>query len=308
VKWYKPRSSDKSIPEQERSFAKILQSAIKVFVNSAYGVAGSENFPLKCAPVAEATTAIGRYSINQTIEKAQSLNISVLYGDTDSVFLLNPTKGQTKTLEEWSLKELDLDLEAEKTYRFLALSKRKKNYVGIYADGKVDIKGMSAKKSNTPAFITRAFQEVTEILKKISNKEEFKKEKKNIIKVARSYLKRIGKPVEKNGFPIEDYAVTIRLSRKLDAYNGEPQHVKAARLIENKTHKKFIEGDYITLVKTRDTDGAKPIYKDMRPDISDINTDKYEENMQKVFEQLLDALDITWGEIKGATRLDSFGI
>ncbi len=120
VKWYKPRSSDKKIPKEERGFAKILSAAIKVFVNSSYGVAGSEAFPLKCSPVAEATTAIGRYSISQTIEKARSLKISVLYGDTDSVFLLNPSKEQTEILEKWSIDELDLDLEAEKTYQFLS--------------------------------------------------------------------------------------------------------------------------------------------------------------------------------------------
>ncbi len=180
--------------------------------------------------------------------------------------------------------------------------------MGIYTDGKVDIKGMSAKKSNTPEFISRAFNEVVEILKNITNMEEFKREKKNIISVTRSYLKRIGKPLDKNGFPIEDYSVTIRLSRKLESYGGEPQHVKAAKTIEKTKNKKFVEGDYITLVKTKGAEGAKPIYQDMIPDISEINKEKYEENMQKVFEQLLDALNITWDEIKGATRLDSFGI
>jgi DNA polymerase I len=39
-----------------------------------------------CPPVAEATAAIGRNVITQTIEKAGELGIQVLYGDTDSIF------------------------------------------------------------------------------------------------------------------------------------------------------------------------------------------------------------------------------
>jgi DNA polymerase I len=61
-----------------------------VFINASYGVFGSKNFPLFCLPVAESTTGIGQYSIKQTIKKAEELGVKVLYGDTDSVFLLNP--------------------------------------------------------------------------------------------------------------------------------------------------------------------------------------------------------------------------
>ena len=44
-------------------------------------------FDLYCPPVAEATVAMGREVITQTINKAKELGIQVLYGDTDSLFL-----------------------------------------------------------------------------------------------------------------------------------------------------------------------------------------------------------------------------
>ena len=100
-----------------------------------------------------------------------------------------------KEISKWSKKELDLDLEEEKTYQFLALSERKKNYIGIYKNTKyVDIKGLVAKKKNTPDFIKKAFSEMIEILKKITDNSEFLKAKDKIIEIVRNNLKKIGKP------------------------------------------------------------------------------------------------------------------
>ena len=165
VKYFKPKSGDKSLSDERRSYFNTIQQALKVFVNSAYGVFGSQNFPLFCLPVAESTTGIGQYSIKSTIKMAEETGVKVLYGDTDSVFLLNPTKNQMNEISKWSKEELDLDLEEEKTYQFLALSQRKKNYIGIYKDtGYVDMKGLVAKKRNTPEFVKKIFSELIEQL------------------------------------------------------------------------------------------------------------------------------------------------
>jgi len=307
VKWFKPRSSDKTVPTAEREFAKILQSALKVFINGAYGVFGSPNFPLRCNPVAESTTAIGRYAIQETARKAEEIGIRVLYGDTDSVFLDAPTKAQIEEMAQWSKRKLDLDLEEEKVYQFLALSQRKKNYVGVYKGGQiVDVKGMSAKKSNTPLFIFKAFEEISEILKKITTQQEFETEKKNILKIIRSYAKRIGQPEDKEGFPIEDYAISTKLTKSISSYTKtKPQHVKAAEMEERASGIRLESGDYITYVKTRDSSRVKPI---SITEIQDIDTKKYHENLQNVLEQLLDALNISWEEVKGMKKLDAFGI
>ncbi len=228
VKYFKPKSSDKNLTQKQRSYYHTIQQALKVFINASYGVFGSKNFPLFCLPVAESTTGIGQYSIKQTIKKAEELGVKVLYGDTDSVFLLNPSSSQMKEISDWSKKELDLDLEEEKTYQFLALSQRKKNYVGIYKDTKyVDIKGLVAKKKNTPEFIKKAFSDLLEILKEITNDDEFLKAKKDIKNLIISNFKKIGKP---NTFNLEDYAINITMQKKLGDYKTTiPQHVRAAQ-------------------------------------------------------------------------------
>ncbi|MFX1525663.1 MAG: DNA polymerase domain-containing protein, partial [Promethearchaeota archaeon] len=263
---------------------------------------GSQNFPLFCLPVAESTTGIGQYSIKETIKKAETLGIKVLYGDTDSVFLLNPNEEQMKEITSWSKKELDLDLEEEKTYQFLALSDRKKNYIGIYKDTKyTDIKGLVAKKKNTPEFIKKSFNEMIEILKNITNNEEFVQAKDEVIEIVRGNLRKIGKP---NTFTLEDYAINIGLQKNLKNYTKViPQHVRAAIELREATGKTYQKGETISFIKSKGTIGAKAIEL---AKLQDIDIKKYRELLKSAFEQVLDALGITFDEIKGIKKMDSF--
>lgn len=302
VKYFKPKSGDKNLTEKQRSYYQTIQQALKVFINGSYGVFGSQNFPLFCLPVAESTTSIGQYSIKQTIKKSEAIGVKVLYGDTDSVFLLNPTKDQMKKISDWSKKELDLDLEEEKTYQFLALSERKKNYVGIYKDTKyVDIKGLVAKKRNTPDFIKKIFSEMIEILKNITNNNQFLKAKDTIIEIVRNNLKKIGKP---DAFPLEDYAINIALQKELKKYTKVvPQHVRAALELRDITGKEFQKGETISFIKSKGNIGAKALEL---AKLQDIDTKKYRELLISALEQVLDALGITYEEIKGIKKMDAF--
>ncbi|MFX0139426.1 MAG: DNA-directed DNA polymerase I [Candidatus Hodarchaeota archaeon] len=302
VKYFKPKSGDKTLPEKQRSYYHTIQQALKVFINGSYGVFGSQNFPLFCMPVAESTTGIGQYSIKQTIKKAEQIGVKVLYGDTDSVFLLSPTKQQMKEISEWSRKELDLDLEEEKTYQFLALSQRKKNYVGIYKDTKyTDIKGLVAKKRNTPEFIKKVFIGLLEILKNVTNYDEFKLAKQEIIQNVRENFKKIGKP---GTFNLDDYAINITFQKSLDKYiKVIPQHVRAALEVKEITGKEYQKGETISIVLTRGTNGARA--KELAK-LQDIDSKKYKERLKSALEQVLDALGISFDEIRGIKKLDAF--
>jgi len=302
VNFFKPMSGDKSLTHKQRSYYKTIQQALKVFINSAYGTFGSSNFPLFCLPVAESITAKGRYSIKETIKKANEIGVKVLYGDTDSVFLLNPSYEQMREISNWSKEKLKLDLEEEKVFQFLALSERKKNYIGIYKDSKlVDIKGLLAKKKNTPDFIKKIFSQIIEILKDVKDEEKFAQSRKKIIDIVRENLKKIGKP---GAFPLEDYAINISLQKSLEKYDKTiPQHVRVALELQNVTGKKLQKGDVVSFIKSKGSLGAKALEL---AKIEDIDVKKYKELLRSALEQLLDALGITFDEIRGIKTMDSF--
>lgn len=297
VLWYKPLSKDDALEAGERNYYYVVQQALKVFLNASYGVFGAQSFPLYCPPLAESTAAVGRYAMNQTVKKSQELGIEVLYGDTDSVFLYQPPINQTEDLIEWANETLEIDLEVEKTYRYVIFSERKKNYLGVYKDGHMDIKGLTGKKRHVPPFLKDAFDKLTAILSQIKSPDEFPEAKEKISKLVESTHQRL-KDLE---FDIEEVAFSVQLGKNLDRYDTNPQHVKAAKMLVNRGYE-IKEGDLISFVVTRND--VKPVQS---AHMRDIDISKYEEYMEGTFEQLLDALDMNFDALIGRPQQTSLG-
>ena len=299
VKWYKPKSSDHKLPESQRRWYSVVQRALKVFLNAAYGVFGFEEFPLYCPPVAESTAAIARYAFKKAVAKARELGVEVLYGDTDSLFLKTSDEKVINELVMWAKKELKLDLELDKRYRYIVFSQRKKNYLGVTDEGIVDVKGLTGKKSHIPRFIKGAFEEMLKILREVKNEKEFEEAKKKIEEIVKSRYYAL-----KNGkYDLEDLSFKVMLSKRVDRYvKTTPPHVKAAKKLVNRGIT-VVPGDIIAYVKTRDSDGVEPL-EFARKDQVDV--DKYVEYLTSTFEQVLDTLGIDFDRILGVTSLEHF--
>jgi DNA polymerase I len=297
VEYFKPQSKETSLSPTQRSWFSVVEQALKVFLNASYGVLGASHFPLYCAPAAESVTALGRHAITETIAEAQKLGVTVLYGDTDSLFLSHPTTEQLGQLIEHSERELKVELDVDKQYRYVALSSRKKNYLGVTVDGRVDIKGLTGKKRNTPAFLQEAFMQMVEILRQVQTSDDFAAAKDRILRLAREKLTML----ERREFDVADLAIRVMLTKPLDTYKKTtPQHVKAAKLLEE-TGREVGAGDIIAFVKT--VNGVKPVE---RATAQEIDVPKYKDLVKSTFEQVLDALGIEWLDTMGMRRLDTF--
>ncbi len=301
VKWYKPKSKDRTLSKDLRSWYNVIQSALKVILNASYGVFGAETFDLYCPPVAEATASIGRHVITQTINKARELGIDVIYGDTDSIFLRGPSQDQIKTLEAWSQKELGMELEVDKFYRYSVFSSRKKNYLGIFSDGSVDVKGMTGKKRHIPVFIKEAFDQMEERLGEVKSPAEFEEAKKEIRKIIRDRYLRLKQ--RRWGDRPEELAFHVVLGKAPEAYTKTvPQHVRAALLLKRMGYD-LKAGDLISFVKVLKEPRVKPVQLASN---SEVDVDKYVGYLHSTFDQVLDALGLDFDEIIGLTKLERF--
>ena len=313
VRWYKSRAKDKSLPPELRSWYNIAQGALKVILNASYGVFGADSFDLYCPPVAEATAAIGRYSITQILIHAKTVGIQVLYGDTDSLFLKNPTKEQIEDVVHYTEHELGMGIDVDKVYRYAVFSSRKKNYLGVLEDGTVDVKGLTGKKKHIPIFIKDAFNQMKDRLAKVRNPEDFEKARKDIAAIVReryNVLKR------REWGEMSDLAFHVVLGDELSSYTKTtPQHVKAAKILE-KSGKELRAGDLISFVKVIKSSsrgsslddpnvnaGVKPVELTSR---NEVDVEKYIAYLHSTFDQVLDALGLNFDEIIGLTRLESF--
>jgi len=301
VNYYKSLAKNPSLDENQRQLYTVVSQALKVILNASYGVMGAEIFPLYCLPVAEATTAVGRYTILETIEKCKSVGIEVLYGDTDSLFLKGPTKDQIHTVVSWAKEQFGVDLDLDKEYRYVVLSTRKKNYLGVQKDGKVDVKGLTGKKSHTPPFIRTLFYEILEILSKVKTTQEFTASKEKISDMIAQYAKKL----KAKQIPLSDLAFNVMISKAPSEYvKTVPQHIRAAKLLEQ--IREIKKGDIISYVKIINKPGVKPVEL-ARPD--EIDSAKYMEFMESTFDQILSSMDLDFATLIGApkqTGLDQF--
>ena len=301
VNYYKSLSKKETLSEEQRQQYTVVSQALKVILNASYGVMGAEIFPLYFLPAAEATTAIGRFTILETIKKCESIGIEVLYGDTDSIFIKDPSSDQIKNVIEQAKKDHGVDLEVDKVYRYCVLSNRKKNYLGVTKEGKVDVKGLTGKKSHTPGFIKKLFYELLDILSKVQTMEDFKRAKRQVSEKIATCAKKI----EDKEIPLEDLTFNVMISKSPSEYvKTVPQHIRAAKQLEMIREVK--KGDKISYVKILNKPGVKPVELAKK---EEIDSKKYMEFMEATLDQITSSMDMDFDTILGKpkqTGLDEF--
>jgi DNA polymerase I len=289
---YKPLSADKSIPNERRVWYDVVQKALKVFLNASYGVFGFEEFPLYCPPLAESTAAIGRYVFKEAINMVEKLGGTIVYGDTDSLFLVNADERLLNALIKWA-EDIGLDLEIEKEYVYLVLSQRKKNYLGLTTKGVVDVKGLTGKKRHVFSLAHRLFDQMIEDLKRISTPGDFERFKERLADLIRSSYNRL----MNREFEVDELAFSVMLSKAPERYEKTtPPHVKAAQKLET-IGVKVGPGDIIQYVKTKDRLGVTPLHPKIEINKAQIDVESYVEYLKGVFQQVLDSLDMDFDEI-----------
>ncbi len=317
VNYYKQLSKDKNLPVQERQLYNVVSQAIKVILNASYGVMGADIFPLYCLPVADAIAAIGRSTIHKAINKCKELGIEVVYSDTDSLFLKNPSPTAIEEVASWARNTLGVDLEVDKEYRYVVFSDLKKNYLGVKPDGTVDVKGLTGKKSHTPPFIRNAFYEILNILGKVNSEKDFESAKNSIKNIVQENARNL----ENHKIPLQDLSFNVTINKSLstygkktagaktvdgksaDTYKGLPQHIKAAKmLVESDKGRELRAGDVISYVKIRSGEGVKPVEL-ARPE--EIDTEKYLETMEATLDQVLSVLNFDFKSVLGKPRQQS---
>ena len=301
VNYYKNMAKNDALTDKERQLYTVVSQALKVILNASYGVMGAEIFPLYFLPAAETTTATGRHIILDTINKCKDVGISVLYGDTDSLFVKNPTNEQIREIINKAKVDHNVELEIEKEYRYVVLSGRKKNYLGVTKNGKVDVKGLTGKKSHTPPFIKSLFYELLDILSEVKTIEEFDRAKNKIGDKISECVRKI----QAKEIPLSDLAFNVMLSKAPNDYvKTIPQHIRAAKQLES--IREIKKGEIVSYVKILNKPGVKPVELARQ---SEIDSTKYMEFMERTLDQITSSMNLDFDTILGKpkqTGLDQF--
>jgi DNA polymerase elongation subunit (family B) len=187
IHWFKPRSKDKDLSAEERRLAEATSNLLKLILVSSYGVVVRIH-GLSRPSLAESITAYGRYSLRTACKIAEDKGLHPIYGDTDSLFLEDPSEKEIEWLIKTVKNRLKLDLSVEERYNLCVLSEAAKAYFGIRKDGTVDVKGLTAIKSNSTDFVCNVFNDCVQKLASVRNQSELNKAKDRIKAVVRNAM------------------------------------------------------------------------------------------------------------------------
>ncbi|MFX1565724.1 MAG: DNA polymerase domain-containing protein, partial [Promethearchaeota archaeon] len=190
IHWFKPRSRQKNLPQKQRTQAKTISDLLKFLLVSSGGVTIRIQ-GLASPPLAESMMAYGRWSLRTTWDFAIEHGMHPIYGDTDSIFLDNPTAQQIDWLIKIVQDELKLKLAIDVVYKLCVFSSAKKAYFGILPDGKPDIKGITLGKSSTPPRFREIFLEAVKPLAVVDSPTKLADAKPEIVSILQREITRL---------------------------------------------------------------------------------------------------------------------
>lgn len=160
-------------------------NAFKVAANSGFGATGNKYSRFYDRAVAEGITQNGVWLAQQTIAAAEARGWIVVYGDTDSIYVVGPTADEFRAFCKWCNAELYptlvaklgckksfIGLDYEKQFDWVCFT-AKKRYVGKYlhfkgkaatADSKPEIKGLEYKRGDVSRFAAGLIEGVIDLM------------------------------------------------------------------------------------------------------------------------------------------------
>jgi len=297
VRWYKPLANDKNVSSEERKLAQATSQLLKLILVSSYGVTVRIH-GLARPSLAESITAYGRYSLQTTWDIAKEGGLHPIYGDTDSLFLDDPNEGQVERLIRTVKERLRLDLAVDERYSVCVLPRAMKAYFGIKMDGTPDVKGVTAIKSNSPAFIQNVFRDCVKEMAGVKNQAHYVEAKGRVQRVVKNAIEdlKVGK------VPLEDLEYQVKVHedpvKKREEKVLHQPYQCAVQLIDS--GKQVKKGATVNFVKVKPfqyrerTFTVKPA--EQVRGFHEVNVDDYVRNLRTALNQTFKPMDIRFSE------------
>jgi DNA polymerase elongation subunit (family B) len=211
------------------------QAALKWILVTCFGYLGYKNAKFGTVDGHMGVCAFGREALLTASHIAEDRGFRVIHGIVDSLWVKKngaSSKEYVRLCEEIAGK-IKLPLDFAGLYKWLIFLPSKvhpnvpvlNRYYGVKENGKLKVRGIEARRRDTPKFIYEAQMEMIKVLASADDSKGFVKKIPFALKVVRKYRRKL---LDRE-FPIWDLVVTKRLSKDLENYSQKVSQVIAGK-------------------------------------------------------------------------------
>jgi len=214
------------------------QTALKWILVTCFGYLGYRNARFGKVDAHIAVCAFARDSLLKTARLAEQHGFEVIHGIVDSLWLKKPNVSPREVAEfcREASGVIDVPLGVEGKYRWIVFLPSKilegvpvlNRYYGVFENGEIKLRGVEARRGDTPVFIVKAQIEMIRELAGATNLERFEERIPAALRVLGDYAVKL---VE-GRVGVQELLVTKRLSRSPSCYNHDVFQAIAARQLE----------------------------------------------------------------------------
>jgi len=214
------------------------QGALKWILVTCFGYLGYKNAKFGTVDGHIGVCAFGREAFLKTARIAEERGFTIVHGIVDSLWL----KKQDATMQEYLdlcreiSEEIRVPLNFEGRYRWIVFIPSKlhprigvlNRYYGVMENGKIKVRGIEARRRDTPKFVHDAQMEMIKVLASAKNSQEFADKITDALKIVREYRQRLLDGI----IPIWDLIVKKHLSKHPRTYKQKVSQVIAAEQLQ----------------------------------------------------------------------------
>jgi DNA polymerase, archaea type len=245
------KSTDIIHPKLRRIYD-LRQTSLKWILVTSFGYLGFNNAKFGRIDAHIAVCAFDRQILLQTAKIAERCGFRVLHGIVDSIWVKKKEDDGGNNidiqdylkLKESIEKETGFKISFEGTYKWIAFIHSKANdilpvpnrYFGVFEDGNLKIRGIEARRHDTPIFFSRCQNEILEVMAARGNTIN---EVKALMPKVNDIFQKYAALLKEGRVPIEELVFTKRLSKNSSEYqNRDTIENSVLRLLES-------EGKYL---------------------------------------------------------------